>query len=219
MAEQEQVDTVPSEAAPEETLEDVFRQFPVEEAAKSFDAQPNRSVEKAPEINIPDPSYDPDGFKTAMKSLHTNDWEVKTTLNRVSEQLDGLRQERQRAIEEDDISSTVAKIQESIPALSGKDRLVKGYLGAMASEDQRVARVWENRRQNPAAWNKTLSVITKQMAKDFDFQVDPQLAENTRAAKASRDQMATTKTPDPDDKWSKAEPGDFQRYWDQLINS
>lgn len=217
MAEQEQVETAPSEV-PEETLDDVFKEFPVQEAAQSFNAQPKQE-EKAPDLNIPDPSYDPEGFKDSMKSLHSNDWEVKQTLNRISEQLDGVTQERQKAVEEEDISVTVGKIQESIPALEGKDRLVKGYLGAVATEDPRVARAWENRSQNPAAWERTLNVITKSMAKDFDFQSDPQLAENTRAAKASRDQMATTKQDDPDEKWSKASPQDFDRYWQQALNS
>ncbi len=219
MAEQEQVETAPSEV-PEETLDDVFKQFPVQETAQSFNAQPRQQEpQKPPELNIPDPSYDPDGFKESMKSLHSNDWEVKQTLNRISEQLDGVTQERQRAVEEDDISVTVAKIQESIPALQGKDRLVKGYLGAVATEDKRVAQVWEHRKESPAAWDAALNVITKQMAKEFDFQADPQLTENTRAAKASRDQMATTKQEDPDDKIKSMSSSDFNSYWDHLVNS
>lgn len=219
MAEQEQVETAPSEV-PEETLDDVFKQFPVQETAQSFNAQPRQQeTQKPPELNIPDPSYDPDGFKESMKSLHSNDWEVKQTLNRISEQLDGVTQERQRTVEEDDISATVAKIQESIPALQGKDRLVKGYLGAVATEDKRVAQVWEHRKESPAAWDAALNVITKQMAKEFDFQADPQLTENTRAAKASRDQMATTKQEDPDDKIKSMSSSDFNSYWDHLVNS
>ena len=219
MAEQEQVETAPSEV-PEETLDDVFKQFPVQETAQSFNAQPRQQEpQKPPELNIPDPSYDPDGFKESMKSLHSNDWEVKQTLNRISEQLDGVTQERQRTVEEDDISATVAKIQESIPALQGKDRLVKGYLGAVATEDKRVAQVWEHRKESPAAWDAALNVITKQMAKEFDFQADPQLTENTRAAKASRDQMATTKQEDPDDKIKSMSSSDFNSYWDHLVNS
>jgi len=218
MAEQEQLNNVSSQEQPQdETLEDVFRQFPVEQAANSFAAQPRQNVEQPPpDISVPDPSYDPDGFKNVVKSLHTNDWEVKTALNRVSEQLEGMKQERQRAAEEADISQTVKQIQDSVPALAGKEGLVKAYLGVFAQQDQRVLKVWENRKQNPAAWNKTLSVITKQMAKDIDFKADPQLTENTRAAKASRDQMATTRTPDADEKWAKASPSQFQHYWDEL---
>jgi len=218
MAEQEQVETGPSEVpAKEETLEDVLKDFPVESAAQSFNAQPKQD-EAPPEVNIPDPSYDPDGFKAAMKGLTTNDWEVKQTLNRISEQLDGVQKERQRTVEEADISDTVAKIQESVPALAGKDRVVKGYLGAMAQEDPRIARVWENRKQNPGAWNKTLNAISKQVAKDFEFSADPQLTENTRAAKASRDQMATTNKADPNDGIPK-DPGAFEHYWNNLVNS
>ena len=218
MAEQEQVETVPSEQAPEkeETLDDVLSRYPVQEAAQSFNAQPKQ--ETMPEISIPDPSYDPDGFKQTMKSLHTNDWEVKQALNRISGQLEGEMQRRQREVEEQDISASVKKIQESVPALQGKDRIVKGYLGAMASEDPRIGKIWENRRTNPEAWAKTEAAIIKQAARDFEFQADPQLTENTRAAKASRDQMATTTKESPFDKVPSDESG-FQRFWEQLKNS
>ena len=151
MAEQEQVETVSSETqeAPEETLDDVLKEFPIEDAAKSFSAQPSQREPEVPEVNIPDPSYDPEGFKKAMTGMVTNDRKIEQTLNQVSEQLKGLEQQRARAIEDEDIASTVEKIQESVPQLQGKDRLVKGYLGAMASEDQLITRVWEQRKQNP----------------------------------------------------------------------
>jgi hypothetical protein len=218
MAEQTQVETATSEQ-PAETMDDVMRQFPVETAAESFTAQPKKEDINPPKMDIPDPSYDPDGFKKTMQEFQTNDWEVKQALNRVSEQLNGMEQRTQRQVEEEDISATVEKIQEEIPILKGKDRVVKGYLGAVANEDPRIARVWENRKQNPAAWDKTLSVITKQISRDFDFVADPQLAENVRAAKASRDQMATTRADSPDEKWSKASPGEFELMWDRLINN
>ena len=218
MAEQPQVETTVSEQ-PAETMDDVMRQFPVETAAESFTAQPKKEEPSPPKMDIPDPSYDPDGFKKTMQDFQTNDWEVKQALNRVSEQLNGMEQRTQRQVEEEDISATVEKIQEEIPILKGKDRVVKGYLGAAANDDPRIARVWENRKQNPAAWDKALSVITRQMSKDFDFVADPQLAENVRAAKASRDQMATTRAQDPDEEWRTKNPQEFAMKWDQLINS
>jgi len=217
MAEQEQVNTVSSEDTAE-TMDDVMRQFPVETAASSFNAQPKPAEPAAPKVDIPDPSYDPDGFKKTMQDFQSNDWEVKQALNRVSEQLNGMEQRTQRQVEEEDISVTVEQIQEAIPILKGKDRVVKGYLGAMANEDQRIARVWEQRKTNPAAWDKTLNVIKKQLAQDFDFVADPQLAENVRAAKASRDQMATTRVESPDEKWSKASPAEFEMMWDRLMS-
>lgn len=222
MAEQEQVETVSSETQQqEETLDDVLSQFPIESAAQSFNAQPRQQEpsQRPPDFNVPDPTYDPDGFKQTMKSLQSNDWEVKQTINRISEQLQGEAQRRQREAEEVDISQAIKSIQKTLPTLEGKDRLVKGYLGAMAAEDPRIAKVWENRRSNPTAWNKTLNALTRQLAKDFEFQADPQLAENTRAAKASRDQMGTTSRPDPDDKFKGMNPGEFQAYWDRLVNS
>lgn len=220
MAEQEQVETVTSEEPAEETLDDVLKGFSVEDTAKSFVAQPkHQEAEKPPELSIPDPSYDPDGFKQTMKNLHTNDWEVKQTLNRISEQLQGQEQERQRQIEEADISKAVDHIQESIPVLKGKNTIIKGILGAMASEKPAITKVWENRHSNPAAWEKTLSAITKQVAKDFEFTSDPQLTESVRAAKASRDQMSTTTKRGPNDEWDGLDDSNFAQRWNNLVNS
>jgi len=220
MAEQEQVETVTSEESKEESLDDVLKGFSVEDTAKSFVAQPKyQEQEKPPELNIPDPSYDPDGFKQTMKSLHTNDWEVKQTLNRISERLEGQEQERIRAIEEADIGKAVEQIQDSVPVLKGKNTIVKGILGAMATEKPAITKVWENRHRNPEAWNKTLAAITKQVAKDFEFTSDPNLTENVRAAKASRDQMSTTTRRGPNDEWEGLNESDFNRRWDQLVRS
>lgn len=226
MSEQEQVETVPSvEVAEtkEESLDEVLKEFSVEDTAKSFVAQPNYhqpvQQEKPPELNIPDPSYDPDGFRQTMKSLHTNDWEVKQTLNRISQHLEGQAKEQQRKVEEADISKAIEKIQESVPVLKGKNTVVKGILGALASEKPAIMKVWENRYQNPNAWDKTLAAITKQVAKEFDFVSDPQLTESVRAAKASRDQMATTTKRGPNDQWDGLDSVEFEKAWRRLVNT
>lgn len=219
MAEQEQVETAPSvEEQPEETLNDVLKDVSVEDVAQSFSATP-KAPKEAPKVDIPDPSYDPDGFKREMSKFAQNDWEVGQKVDDVLNAVNEMRAERQRNAEQTDISATIEEIQEAVPALKGKNRVVQGLLGAYAQEDQRIAKVWEQRKQNPAAWNKTLNVLKREIAKEFDFQTDPQLAENVKAAKASRDQMATTQKPDVNEKWAKASPDDFARMWDNLIHS
>lgn len=217
MAEQEKVETTSSDSQQEDTLDSVLKDFPVESVAQNFTATPKRP--EPPEVNIPDPSYDPDGFKKEISKFARNDWEVGQKVDQVLSAVEEMKAERQRLAEQTDLNKVVEEIAEAVPALKGKDRVVQGLLGAYAQQDQRIAKVWEQRKQNPAAWNKTLNVLKKEIAKEFDFMADPQLSENVKAAKASRDQMATTQKPDANEKWAKADPGDFQRMWNQLVNS
>jgi hypothetical protein len=219
MAEQERVETTPSvETQPEETLENVLKDIPVEQVAQSFNAAP-RQPEAAPSFDIPDPTYDSDGFKSKIGEVGKATWEVKQSVDGLRNEIDSLRAERQRTVEQADLGKVVSEIQEAVPSLAGKDRIVQAHLGAYAQEDPRIAKAWEQRGQNPAAWNKVLGVLKREIAKEYDFQADPQLTENVKAAKASRDQMATTQKPDADEKWQKASPAEFQKMWDNLTNS
>jgi len=213
MAEQTQVETETSE----QTLDDVYKEFNVEEVAQSFNAQPQAAPQPAPRPNIPDPALDIDGFKGWAENVQTSDAELRQSFRQVSEQLSSINEERQRQVEETDLNAAVKIIQEGEPALEGKEKLVKSYLGTLANDDKKLVQVWQNRGSNPKAWNAALRAVKSQIAKDFSFSADPQLTENVRAMKTSRDQMATTTKVDPNDEWSGSIT-DFERKWSQLTN-
>lgn len=224
MAEQEQVETAPSETQPEETLDDVLKNVSIEQVAQSFDAKPSQPVQQqitqAPQLDIPDPTYDPDGFKRAIGKIAQNDFSTAQKVDQVLSLIQRREQEQERNREQTDIGNVVKEIETAVPVLKGKETLVQGLLGAYANKDPRITKVWQDRHKDPASWNKTLAVLKKQIAKEFDFAMDPQLAENIKAAKASRDQMATTNRPGPNEKWEErlrnASPTDFTKMWDQI---
>lgn len=222
MAEQEQVETAPSEnTQPEESLDDVLKDISIEEVAQSFNAQPSQPAPKqAPELNIPDPTYDPDGFKREIGKIAQNDFATAQKVDQVLSLIQKREQEAQQSREQTDIGKVVKEIETAVPVLKGKETLVQGLLGAYANKDARITKVWQDRHKDPAAWNRTLNVLKKQIAKEFDFVADPQLAENIKAAKASRDQMATTTRPSANDKWEERLRGasnlEFDRIWGEI---
>ncbi len=224
MAEQEQVETAPSvEEQPEkeESLDDVLKDVSIEQVAQSFEAKPSQSeVTQAPDLEIPDPTYDPDGFKKSIGKIAQNDFATAQKVDQVLSLIQRREAEAERAREQTDISKVVKEVESSIPALKGKETLIQGLLGAYANKDQRITKVWQDRHKDPAAWNRTFNVLKKNMAKEFDFVSDPQLAENVKAAKASRDQMATTHRPNANEQWEErlknASAADFDQMWRQI---
>ena len=224
MEEQEQVETAPSEnAQPEESFDDVLKDVSIEQVAQSFEArpsQPAQPVTRAPELNIPDPTYDPDGFKREIGRIAQNDFATAQKVDQVLNLMQQREQEAQRTREQTDISKVVREIETAVPALKGKETLVQGLLGAYSNKDPRITKVWQERHRNPETWNKTLNVLKKQIAKEFDFVSDPQLAENIKAAKASRDQMATTNRPNAnqalEERLRGMSPAEFQNYWNSI---
>ena len=77
--------------------------------------------------------------------------------------------------------------------------------------------LWQQRSQKPEAWNQALGAVGKEIAKKYAARQDPQLAENQRAMKVSRDQMATTQKVDRNERWSGMNEQEFQHEWNRLV--
>lgn len=203
-----------NEQADEPNLEDVYTKFNVEAVAKTFNPEPVRETKSEVPATAPDPTVDLDGFSKWARAVHSADSEVRQTLHRVSEQLNTYQQERQRAQEEADIKQAVSKLKSKVDL---DEDFLEIALGHEARKDPRLLSIWENRKTNPKAWDAALNALGNQYSKKFQVRADPQLAENTRAMKASRDQMATTRKEDPNEEW--ADDATFEPKWRRLVNN
>jgi hypothetical protein len=212
MSEQEQVqDTAPSEPA----LEDVYKQFNVEGVAKSFNVAPQpEPAQPAYVPPVPDPALDVDGFQKWAGQIQTSDAEMKQTLRSVSEQLSQFTNAQQTREIEADIKSAISKLQEKVDV---DPELLESVLDARARRDEKFRAVWENRKDKPDVLDAALNALGSEISKKFSVRTDPQLAENTRAMKASRDQMSTTRKSKPNEEWEGLSEADYQRKWDQLV--
>lgn len=202
----------------EPSLDDVYKQYNVQEMAGSFtatpapQAQPQQQPQRT-EAVIPDPALDVNGFQAWAKNVHSADNEIRQTLTTVSERLNGFEQERQRVKEEADLQRAVSVLKDKVPGAD--DEFLEIALAHKARKDPKLLSIWENRAKNPQALDAALKAVGNELATKFTMKADPQLAENTRAMKASRDQKATA-APQADERWSN--PDNFSREWERLIN-
>lgn len=209
-----------AEEAKEQTLEDIHKQFNVEEAASEFQARPAQQQQQRQEpqrqdLVVPDPTLDTEGFKKYMSGIQSQDAEIRQSLYSINDRLEKQEQERVRGQEEADLKAAVNKVKEKVDL---EDDFLEVALAHRAKRDPKFMNLWVNRSKKPEAWEAALNVVANDIGKKFSARQDPQLAENQRAMKVSRDQMATTQKPDANEKWSKLDAGEFQQEWQKLVS-
>ena len=210
MAEQAQ------EQVKEQTLDDVYTQFNVQEAAQEFTAKPvQQEPAKREAPVVPDPALDVDGFRKWAGNIAVQDEQVRQSLYSINERLERAEQERIRGQEEADLKAAVGKVKEKVDL---EDDFLEVALAHRAKRDPKFMNLWVNRSKKPEAWNAALEVVANDIGKKFAARQDPQLAENQRAMKVSRDQMATTQKTDANEKWSKLDQGEFNHEWNKLVS-
>lgn len=113
----------------------------------------------------------------------------------IKELVSYVQQEREEKVQaqlKEDVNGAVSTVKESLPDLPVKlsDRVVRGFLEGLASEDKRFTQAFENRHSNPKGWNSVLKSAAKELAKEFD--VDPE-ATSSRESVVSAVKSASTK--------------------------
>lgn len=217
-----------SSEAPQETttatLDDVYKEFNVEEVASNFSPAPQRRSEPAPqrvEDAIPDPILDPQGFKSYQARHAATVQHTGKELSEIAGAVKQMMAEQARTREKQEISAAVQKIKES--GFDADDNFIEIALGVKAREDSRFLSVYANRNKNPAAWNKALSAMANEMKGKYQFRSDPNLAANVRAAKNSTQVTQTTAQESAGNSLDKhfaglKSPGDFDKEWQRLVN-
>lgn len=126
------------------------------------------------------------------------------------------RAETARTRDEADLKKAIAALQTESD-IEGKDTILRGFLIAKATEDQRLRTLWENRRNNPQAWEKALKILGGEVKKEFAVP-DPQLEENQRAMEESQRAQSTSAPPraSPEQEVLRMKPAEFAQYWSRL---
>ena len=216
----EKIDAVSNEqpqSAPEVTLDDVYKEYGVDQPAQQAFAAPATAKPQAPEAPvIPDPVTDVEAFR----QWQTNQFHQNASLQNTLQELNGRFQQISQAEARRQIEVDVSRAVETVnKRLNADPQLVEVALDLEARRDPRFAKLWEGRQQNPQAWEKALDAWSRKMDGKLSVRADPQLAENQRAAKASQQAMAQSRAPDPHSEWDSLAPGDFDHRWRQLVNS
>ena len=221
MAEEQQSspEQTASTESTEQTLEQVYTQYHVEDAASDFNPQ-RQEVQKAtaePSLGaeIPDPVLDGAAFKSY---LARQDSTVKQTLAGLTQFQQHLYVQEQRRREEADIKSAVQTVKEKIGDID--DDFVEIALGQKARKDSKFLSIYQNRSKNPGAWKAALGAVASEFKGKYQFRQDSQLTENVRAAKESIKTSLTAKESASDNPLEKQlsdakSPAEFERIWER----
>jgi hypothetical protein len=204
----------------DKTLDQVYKEFNVEETASSFNPAPQAqpAVTQQPTgAEIPDPILDQNGFKSYIAKQNSEYSQALSQLTAAQRQIVAGEMRRR---EEADIKSAVAQVREKVGS-DMDDDFIEIALGQKARKDPRFLSIFQNREKNPAAWRAALGAVGNEMKSKFQFKADPQLTENVRAAKQSTQSSLTSNRSDNTNPIEQRFEGattqaEFDRLWSQL---
>lgn len=223
MSEEQSVSTE-QQTSTEPTLDQVYKQFNVEESASSFNPQPQPQPQAQPApqaqpmgAEIPDPVLDQAGFRSYLAKQNTDYSRALSQLTQTQQQLHVAELRRR---EEADIKSAVSQVREKVGSDLDED-FIEIALGQKARKDPKFNSIYMNREKNPAAWRAALGAVGNEIKSKYQFRADPQLTENVRAAKQSTQSSLTSKDVDDSNpvesrlKNTKSQ-AEFDREWSRL---
>lgn len=226
MAEQEQPQSATPETSTEssdQTLEQVYKQYNVDQQANEFNPQREQPKEQSQPVMgqevIPDPVLDQAGFKAYLAKQDTT---VKQALAGMTQFQQQLHTQELRRREEADIKSAVSIVKEKIGDID--EDFVEIALGQKARKDPQFMSVYQNRAKNPQAWRAALGAVASEFKGKYQFRQDSQLTENVRAAKQSTQSSLTAKesanTNPIEKRLSETKnDADFGREWERIKNN
>lgn len=214
----EPVETTPEgNEAPAPSLDEIANEFSVEEQANQFQAQPTQSA-PAPQYEpqnqglgeIPDPTYDPDGYTRFMQQQAAQQQQTNQLLNEIASKVSGYEEQMARQKVEADLNNAVTTVNEKLgidPALA------EAVLETEYRKNPAFQKIWDNRSKNPKAFKQALGLIGDKYAGQFASKFNDQLVENVRAAKSSQQTLASSPKEDGLSEWADLSPAEFERKW------
>jgi hypothetical protein len=228
---EETTQTQAPEAAPStepQTLQEVYKQFNVEETAREFQPAsptvpehrvPTMPAPAQPQMQVPDPVLDPQGHRAWASQNVQESQNLRTALQQVAGKLNQFERARAVEKEEADIKRAVDAVNQGLDSKLDPD-VVEIALGVKARKDPNFMRLWQARNQKPEALTAALKVIAKELGTKYAMKSDPQITENVRALKEATSGKATPDKQAPSslhEAMQKATGADFDKLWKQAL--
>lgn len=211
----------------EVTLDDVYKESGLDKVTTQQTQQPpkqetqqtQQTETKVEPSSVPDP-YDAENFKAYMARQAAGTTALNQAVGEIAKFLSAQQQKEAVSATKADIEKAVSTINEVVG--HPKSKVIEATLDGMVRENPQLKAIWDNRGKNPAAWNKALGIVTKQIADDFSVKVDPNLVNAQRARKEAQRQMATTtqesNASPVEERLAAAQGGDFDLEWQKLVS-
>jgi hypothetical protein len=202
------------------SLDDVIAEYNVQPAAPA--AMQPETVSREPAIpqTVVDP-LDSNQFNNYVSQVNNGQSVLNNQLQEVKSELTELRQERQQLQVEADITQAVGQLNEGHNL---DPKLVRVHLELTAQEKPGFKQIWENRNENPAAYQKALKAVSKEMGDIYSVRQDPELTANQKAIQQSQQSRATSKdadgsgNPRQDALENATSQGEFDQAWQRMIH-
>jgi len=183
----------PAVADEPQTLDDVISTFNVKPPEPQQPAATPIAQESTPaQPVVPDiDPYDPDSLNKWAAQTAQQTAALQSELQNLRADADARARAEAKQIIDADIKSAVGKITETVDGID--PLMAELYLNKRAEEKPEFKQIWENRHKDPVAYDAALGAISNELQGKFQ-RVDPQLAENHRAAQQSTQSNQTAKT-------------------------
>lgn len=209
-----------TEAVP--TLDDVYRDFNITVTAPAATTETKSPVKETvapPAPDLPD-FYDPEKIKAWAASHAGQTSALQAQVQQLTGVISSTQMESRKAAVDKDISQAVETVNQSVKLPDAQKKLIEYALEDKARTDPRFKQIWDGRGQNPIAWNRALSAVSREIADTFSVRVDPQLAANRRALRESQAASATTQNAETETPAWQSLPADsveFQQNWNKMV--
>jgi hypothetical protein len=184
------------------SLDDVYNQYGV----TGDQRQPEQSAEQQTATS---PTLDIAGQMAALVNEVQN----------LRAESDSIRQEAVRTQEKADLKDVLDKLGGKLEGVKSKH--VKYALAERYEEDPKFKELWDNRSDNPDAFNAALDALTPILQEDLAVRADPKIAEDQQAfdnALSAADQTRSEAADDETHRLMKLSPGEFEREWRALVS-
>lgn len=194
--------TTAGASAPTESLESLASEFQTQESLP-----PQRSEETSearPKFETP---------QDALKWLAQEHSKTRNELTSISSK---LREKEQQ----DWMNEQVAALDDAIKTVGSEvedldPMFIEGALHTIYNRDENFKKIFNNRKQNPAAYKKALGLIAEQVRSKLTTKHDPDVAAGKRAMEQLKRSSRSGKS-QPENKYANMSAAEFDRAWESL---
>lgn len=205
------------------SLDDIASTLSVEEQANQFAStvpvnQPQQTYQPQyrpqQQFEAPDPITNPEGYRQYMSQQYETVNKLNSVLEQVSDKMTAWERTQAEQRINKDVETAVQKVNAK---LNVDPDMAEVALELEYRKNPSFKKIWDNRARNPQALEKALDIVSQKLQGKFSVRQDPNIANNLRAAKASQQSMATSRTPGVNDGIPN-DPREFEAFWSRLVN-
>ena len=200
----------------EESLDSIIEQYKPQPVAVA-PAAPAAPVQVASAPTV-DP-LDETSMNNYVQSVNNGQSVLNNQLQDVQAKLTHMEEQSTRLQVDADINDAVSRINEG---LNIEPKRIRVELELKAQENPGFKAIWDNRKENPEAYTKTLNALSRELGETYSVRTDSELVANQKAVQQSQQSRSTTNAQDVEspleDRLKGAKSGgEFNAEWQRLI--